>query len=211
MNIDNNVSNTSYAYATPKSTQNSSSEKATGNGKAAANSKAPDYGQGVVYEQSKDAQAVAKSTTYSIDRNDVIAQLKSASEQRVAQLQSMVKQLMGQQGAAIGNSDSIWQFLSKGNFTVTAEAKAQAQAAIAEDGYWGVNQTSDRIIEFAKALTGSDPSKAEAMRSAFEKGFKEATKSWGKELPSISKNTYDATIKKFDDWISQGTKATTEI
>jgi hypothetical protein len=37
------------------------------------------------------------------------------------------------------------------------------------------------------------------MRSAFEKGFKEATKTWGKELPDISKQTYDAVMKGFDD------------
>ena len=30
------------------------------------------------------------------------------------------------------------------------------------------------------------------MQAAVEKGFKEATKSWGKELPDISNNTYDA-------------------
>ena len=85
--------------------------------------------------------------------------------------------------------------------------KAQAQKDIADDGYWGVNQTSDRIIEFAKALVGDDPEKAEQMRAAFEKGFKAATKSWGKELPSISQRTYDAVMSKFDDWAGVESKA----
>lgn len=35
------------------------------------------------------------------------------------------------------------------------------------------------------------------MESAFEDGFKEATKSWGKELPDISKQTFDAVKGKF--------------
>ncbi len=84
-----------------------------------------------------------------------------------------------------------------------AATKAQAQADIAEDGYWGVNQTSDRIIDFAKALTGGDPSKAEAMRDAFKKGFEQATKTWGDKLPDISQKTYDAAMKKFDDWAAE--------
>ena len=40
----------------------------------------------------------------------------------------------------------------------------------------------------------------EKMRDAVTKGFKEATKAWGKELPEISQKTYDAVMKKFDDY-----------
>ena len=84
-----------------------------------------------------------------------------------------VEQMMTKQGSTFGiaNNDSMWKFLAGGNFTVTAAAKAQAQADIADDGYWGVNQTSDRILDFAKALTGGDPDQIEKMREAFEKGF----------------------------------------
>lgn len=146
---------------------------------------------GVVYEKS------------STDRSAIIAQLKSDAEQRTAQLRSLVENMMKQQGVQIGTSDSMWRFLAGGNFTVTAEAKAQAQAAIAEDGYYGVEQTSERIVDFAKALTGGDASKAEEMREAFIKGFKEATKSWGKELPEISQKTYDAVMEKFDAWVGK--------
>ena len=39
------------------------------------------------------------------------------------------------------------------------------------------------------------------MKDAFEKGFKEATKTWGKKLPDISQNTRDAVLKKFDDYL----------
>ena len=40
------------------------------------------------------------------------------------------------------------------------------------------------------------------MKDAFEKGFKEATKTWGKKLPDISQNTRDAVLKKFDDYFA---------
>ena len=83
------------------------------------------------------------------------------------------------------------------------QTRAQAQADIAEDGYWGVKQTSQRIFDFAKALSGGDPDKMEDMRKAFEKGFKQATNAWGDELPSISQDTYAAVQKMFDDYANE--------
>ena len=73
----------------------------------------------------------------------------------------------------------------------------------------GVNQTSDRIIDFANALTGGDPDKIEDMRSAFEKGFKKASKTWGSDLPDISQRTYDAVMEKFDKMAEEAKKNTT--
>ena len=90
------------------------------------------------------------------------------------------------------------------------DAKAQAQADIAEDGYWGVEQTSQRIIDFATALTGGDPSKVEEMREAFKKGYAMAEEKWGGELPEISKKTYEAVMKKFDDLAAQANGETTD-
>ena len=111
--------------------------------------------------------------------------------------------MMTKQGVAIGQADDMWKFLASGDFTVDAETKAKAQEAISEDGYWGVKQTSQRIFEFAEALSGGDSETMEKMKDAFIKGFKEATKSWGKELPSISNDTYDAVMDKFDKWFEE--------
>ena len=41
------------------------------------------------------------------------------------------------------------------------------------------------------------------MREAFEKGFKQATDTWGDELPEISQKTYAATMQKFDEWANE--------
>lgn len=150
---------------------------------------------GVVYEKGTNTSS---KTIYA--KEDVVARLKADADSRTAQLKSLVEKMMSQQGVKIGEADDMWKFLASGDYTVTPEVKAQAQADIADDGYWGVEQTSDRIIEFAKALVGDDPDKAESMRTAFEKGFKAATKAWGKDLPDISQKTYDAVMKKFDDW-----------
>lgn len=152
---------------------------------------------GVVYEKSSDQTSgtVTKKTDYAL-----VNKLKADAEQRTSQLRSLVEKMMTKQGVAIGTADSMWSFLAKGDFTVDEATRAQAQADIADDGYWGVDQTSDRILDFAKALSGNDPEKADLLLDAFKKGFKEATKSWGQDLPDISQRTYDAVVEKFNKW-----------
>ena len=161
---------------------------------------------GVVYEPSKQEPVDSSKKIYKQD-TALINKLKADVEARTAQFRSLVEKIMLGQGNAIGTADDIWSFLRKGDFTVDAATKAQAQADIAEDGYWGIEQTSDRIIDFAKALTGGDPDKIEEMKEAFEKGFKQAEKTWGGELPEISKKTYDAVFEKFDAWAAESAKA----
>ena len=107
--------------------------------------------------------------------------------------------MMSKQANTFGTATDIWKFLAKGNFTVDAETKKKAQEDIAEDGYWGVEQTSDRIVSFATALAGDDSEALEKMRDAFKKGYDQAQKQWGGKLPDISKRTYDAVMKKFDE------------
>lgn len=154
--------------------------------------------EGVVYEPSDEAgQINGKIQPY--NKNDVIAKIKADNDARVNQLQNIVNQLITKQATAYGSANDIWSFLREGNFTVDPETKAQAQADIAEDGYWGVKQTSNRIVDFAIALAGNDNSKLEKMRDAFLKGYEQAEKTWGGKLPEISQKTYDAVMEKFDN------------
>ena len=147
-----------------------------------------------VYESSASKPYSSKK----VANPELANQIKAANDARIAQLENIVHKLIAGQGDAYGKANNIWQFLASGNFTVDPATKAQAQADIAEDGYWGVNATSDRIVDFAVALAGDDPEKLEEMRAAFQKGFDQATKTWGGELPDISQRTYDAVMKKFD-------------
>lgn len=152
---------------------------------------------GAVYEPSGKAGNAATKKTYKSDPQ-LIAKLKADAEARTSQLRSLVEKMMAKQANTYGNANDIWKFLAKGDFSVDPATKAQAQADIAEDGYWGVEQTSSRIIDFATALTGGDPDKIAEMRDAFLKGYKQAEKTWGGELPDISKRTYEAVLSKFD-------------
>lgn len=198
MNAINSVNSTtnSYPTGTASKTASTSTDKTTTSDKAET---------GVVYEKSSqtDKNTVTKKTDYAM-----VAKLKADAEQRTSQLRSLVEKMMTKQGTAIANADSMWSFLADGNFTVDEETQKQAQADIAEDGYWGVEQTSDRILDFAKALSGNDPEKADLLIDAFKKGFEDATKSWGKDLPDISQRTYDAVLEKFNKWKNGSTTET---
>lgn len=160
---------------------------------------------GVVYEPSKVADKTPKKT-YKTDAN-LVAKMKADAENRTAQLQSIVEKMLTKQGQTYGAANDMWSILSSGKFTVDPATKLQAQADIAEDGYWGVSKTSQRILDFATALTGGDPDKIEDMRSAFKKGFAQAEKQWGGKLPDISQKTYDAVMKGFDDMAEKAQKA----
>ena len=164
----------------------------------------------VVYEKSTETAVVNKNSA--IDREAIIAQMKADTEARMNQLTDIVKKMMAGQGNAfaIASEDDIWSFLASGDYTVTEAAKLQAQEDISENGYWGVEQTSDRILDFAKALSGGDVSKADELLEAFKKGYEQATAAWGKELPDITKDTYKAVEEKFAAWKAENEAPTEE-
>lgn len=153
----------------------------------------------VVYEKGSSS---SEKTTGTRSNAAIVAQLKADAEARTAQLQSLVEKMIAKQGQTLGKADDMWSFLAKGNLKADPETIAQAKKEIAEDGYWGAEQTSERILSFAKALAGDDPDKAEELLNAFKKGYKEATKTWGGQLPSLCSDTYDLVEKKFNDWMN---------
>lgn len=155
----------------------------------------------VVYEKSAATETVTTKNA-GIDRDAIIAQMKADNEARMNQLKDIVTKMMTGQGNAfaMASDDDIWSFLASGDYTVTEAAKLKAQEDISENGYWGVEQTSDRILDFAKALAGGDVSKADELLEAFKQGYEEATGAWGKDLPDISKETYKAVEEKFAAW-----------
>jgi hypothetical protein len=77
-----------------------------------------------------------------------------------------------------------------------------AQEAISENGYFGVENTAQRLVGFAKALTGGDPSKIGLMRDSILKGFAQAERKWGSALPEISQKTLARIHELLDEWES---------
>lgn len=146
------------------------------------------------------------------ERSNLVAKLQSDQEARHNQLMNMVQKLFNKQANTYGQSTGdMWKFLASGKFTVDAETKAQAQADIAEDGYYGVKKTSERMFEFAMALSGGDVDKMKELQSAVEKGYKQAEKTWGGNLPDISKQTLDATNQLFEDYYKEQESASQKV
>lgn len=74
----------------------------------------------------------------------------------------------------------------------------EAKALIAEDGFFGVAKTSDRIADFVLAGAGDDVEKLKAGREGILRGYNQAEKAWGGNLPDISKETLEKALEKVD-------------
>lgn len=194
--VDNRYSYTDYSSSASNSKTNSTNESP----------KKDTVEEGATYEASKTTGKTQKP--YSKSSSNIVAKMKADTQARLEQMQSLVTKMFQKQGVTIGNADDMWKALANGNFTADAATIAQAKEDIGENGYWGVNQTSDRLVDFAIALSGGDEEKMKKMVSAVEKGFKQATKAWGKDLPGISSDTYSATMDKFDKWFEENGSST---
>lgn len=159
--------------------------------------------EAAVYEKGSSTAPAKRSQA----NTATIEKMKADAEARTSQLRSLVEKMMLKQGQTAKNATDYLAALRSGTLKVDDATRAQAQKDIGEDGYWGVEQTSDRLVSFAKALAGDDPSKADELMAAIEKGFKLATKSWGDSLPSICKRTLDVTRDKMEAWKNSGTIA----
>ena len=74
----------------------------------------------------------------------------------------------------------------------------EAKALVAEDGFFGVAKTSDRIADFVLAGAGDDVEKLKAGREGIIRGYNQAEKAWGGNLPDISKETLEKALEKVD-------------
>ena len=75
---------------------------------------------------------------------------------------------------------------------------------ISEDGPFGVKAVSDRIVDFAIAVSGNDTSKLGELKAAIDKGFEKARDAFGGTLPDICNRTYDEAMRKLDEWAGAG-------
>lgn len=189
---------------------NTSSTYATGSSKSALKSFAKKTDNTSNTTKAADTAAVYEKTTTEkkdsankiYNRDAVVAQLKADQENRAASMQNLVEKLLRKQKGTfdLANSTNLAATFRQAVQFASPEDIAKAQADIAEDGYWGVNKTSDRLVSMAIALAGGDTDKADELKNAITKGFKKATAAWGEKLPQLCQDTYDAAMKKMDDW-----------
>ena len=148
---------------------------------------------GVVYEPS--TNATDSKTNKVTDYSSIVASMKQELAAKNQHLQNLVNQLMGEQAKKYTTLADLFKNMEADPATIE-----QAKKDISEDGYWGVEQTSDRLVSMAQALSGGDPTKADELIAAMKKGFEEATGDWGEELPEICKKTIDTAVEKMEKW-----------
>ncbi len=181
----NGITSATNTYTAPQTTTTAAKES------VATDKKAED--KGVVYEASTTAKD-GKSNKVT-DYSSIVSSMKKELSSKNTQLQNLVNQLLGKQANKYTKLADLFKDINADPATI-----AQAQKDIGEDGYWGVNQTSDRLVSMAQALSAGDPEKADQMIAAIKKGFDQATEAWGDDLPDICKNTIDAAVKKMEEW-----------
>ena len=79
----------------------------------------------------------------------------------------------------------------------------EATELVAEDGYFGVDQTSKRLANFVIKGGGDDLQRLQAGREGIVQGFNEAEEIWGGKLPEISYQTLDKALSMIDARIQE--------
>jgi len=120
-------------------------------------------------------------------------------------IRKLVASMLGKNDAS---GQGFWAVRAKGGFKLSEADRAKAQEMVGEDGFFGVKKTTERIMSFAKALIGEGASEQqiENMRNAVKKGFSEVARMFGgfDKLPDLTKKTYDAIMKSFDELVAAG-------
>lgn len=195
------ISTTSQTYET--SAVASTAAKATEQEDTAA---AKDSSKDVVYEKSNSTKKDSANQIY--NRNSIVSKLKADQKSRADSMRSLVEKLLNKQKDKYNTANSnLAGIFRSAAANADPETIRKAQEDISEDGYWGVNKTSDRLVSMAIALSGGDTSKADEMMRAIQKGFDKATAAWGEKLPDISQRTLEATKQKMEDWKNGKTTA----
>jgi len=144
--------------------------------------------------QSADGDGFVRAPQFQPDMNKV-REMQAAVDGNFSALRNMISALLGSQGKQWNMA-----FPNLSNLVVDAQTQAEAQAAIADDGPWGVEAVANNILNFAKAISGGDPAKIEMLREAILEGFAMAERVWGGTLPDISHQTLERVMQGLDEW-----------
>ena len=100
---------------------------------------------GVVYEPSN-AKDSTDADTKVKDYSSIVKQMKGELNTKNQQLQNLVNQLLNKQANKYTKLSQLFMDIKDGKISVDPSVVSQAQKDIAEDGYWGVEQTSERMV-----------------------------------------------------------------
>lgn len=86
---------------------------------------------------------------------------------------------------------------------ITQLSPDEAKDLVSDEGFFGVSQTSQRVSSFVINLANDDAEALMEARNGVVKGFEQAQKMWGGELPEISSETQKQTLKIIDEKIAE--------
>jgi hypothetical protein len=100
------------------------------------------------------------------------------------------------------DEDTKSSLLYNGN-PISELTTEDAAELVSDIGYFGVTQTSQRIIDFVLKGAGDDIERLKSGREGILQGFKEAEKAWGGKLPEISYETLAKSLETIDEKIQK--------
>lgn len=145
---------------------------------------------------------------------------KSAVEVSISMGAQIILNIINSQNEVKDNSSAqknIMDFLSgkevEGEFSlkdigyegkpITELSQGEAQELVSEEGFFGIENTANRVADFVLGFAGNDLENLEKSREGIVQGFEDANKMWGGELPEISHQTQARTLELIDERLSE--------
>jgi hypothetical protein len=162
-----------------------------------------------VYEHVEPGKKATYTKPGAVPEQKTLEQLMEESNKSLAHLKQIVTEMLKRQGLKFQNLYDITPDELK-EVKVDEATQKEAQAMIAEGGEYSAASVSDRIVEFAKAISGGDKSKLDLLKTAIEKGFDAAGEAFNKKLPDICMETHELIMSKLDAWANEDEAAASQ-
>ncbi len=176
----------------------------------------------VVYEKTEVSKTPANYNKEGrrIDAKTIEA-MKRESEMQYTQMIETVRRMIARQSKEAGGIPKEFDFFNKIPKTIEelnaskgyegTEKIDSFEDHLGEDlndpnSYYSAEKTAERIVNFAKSISGGDIKKYELLKGAIEDGFKAAS-SYFDKMPEITGKTHELVMKGFDEWAGKDEKA----
>ena len=158
------------------------------------------YQTQATFKPSKPSEARGRGTTSTsstVATADVALKLQSKRGDDILRL---IQQIFGHQTHTFSISNGGTLEVEAFDFMMDNITPEQASELIGEDGFFGVERTSERLFNLAASFAGGDPEVMKEMKQAVIDGFNAASAAWGGDLPQISHDTLARTMERFNEW-----------
>lgn len=146
---------------------------------------------------------------------DTVTGLINQSNQKINEFRKMLDTLLKTQAKENGGKENASQLSVDEDGMVHFSPEAVKEAGLSEfdeNGYWGSEQTAQRIFGMAIAFSGGDEKTLQSMKDAISKGFEEVENLFGGKgkLPEVSYKTKDRIAEMFEEYENGGKTADKE-